>query len=64
MVQLGRQLGFARIEAICHVDHELSVRVLEKAGLSCEGTLGRHSVFPNLTAAAQHVRSYAWTSPD
>jgi [ribosomal protein S5]-alanine N-acetyltransferase len=37
-----------RISAICHVDNTRSARVLERAGLSLEGRLVRHTVFPNI----------------
>ena len=38
-----------RISAICHVDNIRSARVLERAGLSFEGRLVRHTVFPNIS---------------
>ncbi len=63
MVELGRALGFFRIEAACHVDHGPSARVLEKAGMTFEGILRRHSIFPNLSSEPQDVRSYAWAKP-
>lgn len=38
-----------RISAICHVDNSRSARVLRRAGLSLEGRLVRHTVFPNIS---------------
>jgi ribosomal-protein-alanine N-acetyltransferase len=48
MVALASRLGFARIEADCHVEHRASARVLEKAGMLHEGILRSFLVFPNL----------------
>ncbi|MEZ5557701.1 MAG: GNAT family N-acetyltransferase [Pseudomonadales bacterium] len=48
MVALARQLGLWRLEAICHVEHGASARVLHKAGFSREGVLRAHTRFPNL----------------
>jgi len=59
MIDLGRSLGFARIEAQCHVDHLASARVLEKSGMRLEAILPRQIVLPNLSPEPQDVRSYA-----
>jgi RimJ/RimL family protein N-acetyltransferase len=48
-----------RISAICHVDNARSARVLERAGLSLEGRLVRHTVFPNISAQPQDVLLWA-----
>ena len=48
-----------RISAICHVDNTRSARVLERAGLSLEGRLVRHTVFPNISAEPQDVLQFA-----
>ena len=49
-----------RISAICHVDNTRSARVLEGAGLSFEGRLVRHTVFPNIsTTEPQDVLQFA-----
>ncbi len=53
--------GIERVQAICHVDNAASARVLEKAGMRCEGVLRRYMVFPNVSADAQDVRMYART---
>lgn len=48
-----------RISAICHVDNTRSARVLEKSGLSLEGRLVRHTVFPNISPEPLDVLQYA-----
>jgi RimJ/RimL family protein N-acetyltransferase len=49
IVDVARSAGVLRLHALCHCDHAPSVRVLEKAGFECEGTLRRYVVFPNLS---------------
>ena len=41
-----------RVQAFCDVENRASARVLEKAGLTLEGTLRRYMVLPNLGDAA------------
>jgi ribosomal-protein-alanine N-acetyltransferase len=48
MVELSRQLGLCRLQALSHTEHRASQRVLEKSGFQREGVLRRHSEFPNL----------------
>jgi [ribosomal protein S5]-alanine N-acetyltransferase len=48
-----------RISATCHVDNTRSARVLERAGLSFEGRLVRHTVFPNISAEPLDVLQFA-----
>jgi ribosomal-protein-alanine N-acetyltransferase len=48
-----------RVEAICHVDHPASEKVLEKAGFELEGTLRRHTIFPNLAPEPQDVKLFS-----
>jgi RimJ/RimL family protein N-acetyltransferase len=48
MVALARQLGVRRLFALCHPEHRLSWRVLQKGGFVREGTLPRYAEFPNL----------------
>lgn len=48
MANVAREIGVRRLYALCHVDHPASARVLEKCGFALEGTLRRHSEFPNL----------------
>jgi len=48
MVDLAGKLDVKRLEAICHVDHRASARVLEKCGFQLEETLRQHTEFPNL----------------
>lgn len=48
MVDLARSAGIARLEAICHAEHEPSARVLEKCEFTREEVRREHFVFPNL----------------
>ena len=48
-----------RIQAYCDVENVASARVLEKAGLTLEGTLRRHLVLPNLGNEPRDVLCYA-----
>lgn len=45
---IARDIGLARLYALCHVDHRPSARVLEKSGFVREGVLHRYLDFPNL----------------
>jgi RimJ/RimL family protein N-acetyltransferase len=49
MVDLAYELGLGRLEAICHIDHRASVRVLEKCGFQLEEILRQNTEFPNLS---------------
>jgi RimJ/RimL family protein N-acetyltransferase len=51
MVELADALGLRRLQAVCHVDHRASARVLEKAGFAREGVMRRYLIFPNLEVA-------------
>jgi RimJ/RimL family protein N-acetyltransferase len=48
VVEISRNVGLARLYALCHVDHVKSARVLEKTGFAREGVLQRYLEFPNL----------------
>ncbi len=48
-----------RMQAYCDVENVASARVLEKAGLSFEGTLRRYLVLPNLGDEPRDVLCYA-----
>jgi RimJ/RimL family protein N-acetyltransferase len=48
MVDLSGQIGVTRLEAICHIDHQASARVLEKCGFQLEEILRQNTEFPNL----------------
>ncbi|HEX9655967.1 MAG TPA: GNAT family N-acetyltransferase [Bacteroidota bacterium] len=50
-----------RVGATCHTENIASARVLEKAGMTREGTLRRYSLFPNLGPIPADVYSYAIT---
>jgi len=63
MVELAQQTGVERLEAICHVDHQVSANVLEKCGFRQEEVRGEHFVFPNLAPqkksdVARYVREF------
>jgi len=49
MVDVARQTGVKRLEAICHAQHAPSARVLEKCEFLREALLPAHFEFPNLT---------------
>jgi RimJ/RimL family protein N-acetyltransferase len=48
IVGVSAAAGIVRLQAQCHVDHDVSARVLEKCGFVREGILQRYSEFPNL----------------
>ena len=52
MVEVSQAIGLVRLYALCHVDHDKSARVLEKAGFTKEGVLHRYLEFPNLAPGA------------
>jgi len=51
----------ARVWAVCAADNPASARVLEKAGLLCEGTLRRWAVLPNIGGEPRDCLCYART---
>ena len=60
MVDLARELGVKRLEAICHIDHRASAHVMEKCGFQLEEILRKHTEFPNLSPGQRSdVFSYA-----
>jgi RimJ/RimL family protein N-acetyltransferase len=48
ITEISAEIGIRRLYAYCHPEHRASSRVLEKCGYLLEGTLPRHTVFPNL----------------
>jgi ribosomal-protein-alanine N-acetyltransferase len=48
-----------RVWAVCAVDNPASARVLEKAGMTCEGILRRWAVFPNIDGAPRDCYCFA-----
>ena len=47
VLELLKNSSVWRVEALCHIDHDASARVLEKAGFELEGTLApAHDLFP------------------
>jgi [ribosomal protein S5]-alanine N-acetyltransferase len=51
--------GIVRVWATCDTDNHTSVRVLEKAGLTCEGRLRRSTVRPNLSPSPRDTLVFA-----
>lgn len=49
-----------RVWATCDVENAASARVLEKVGLSREGTLRRFAIRPNLSSEPRDAWLYAW----
>ena len=48
MIELARETGVYRLEAITHAQHDISAHVLLKGGFQKEGLLSGHTRFPNL----------------
>ncbi len=61
IAEMERDPKVRRISAVCHVDNTRSARVLQRAGLSLEGRLVRHTVFPNLGNDPQDVLQFGKT---
>lgn len=60
MVKVAREVGLARLYALCHIDHQASAHVLEKCRFTCEGVLRRYAEFPNLSPPGIYdVRCYS-----
>ncbi|BCM84152.1 GNAT family N-acetyltransferase [Methylobacterium indicum] len=58
------QPGIWRAVATCDVENRASARVMEKAGMRCEGVLRRHTIHPNLQPEPRDCRLYARTKDD
>ena len=58
MVDVAREIGLSRVQALCHVDHRPSAHVLEKCGFRRERLLRRFSEFPNLAGVPADVLCY------
>ena len=62
VVNIAAALSVRRLYALCHVQHKRSAGVLEGCGFLREGTLHKHTVFPNLgVPEPQDVYCYAQT---
>lgn len=48
MVGVARTIGISKLFALCHPEHERSVRVLEKCAFELDRACNRQIVFPNL----------------
>jgi RimJ/RimL family protein N-acetyltransferase len=57
MVGLARLLHVRQLEAVCHVEHRASARVLEKCGFQLAGLAPGALEFPNL---APGIKSDVW----
>jgi RimJ/RimL family protein N-acetyltransferase len=53
--------GMWRVWGVCDVENAGSARVMEKAGLSFEGVLRRHTIHPNVGTEPRDMRCYAKT---
>ncbi|MSP41276.1 MAG: N-acetyltransferase [Deltaproteobacteria bacterium] len=56
-----KQKEVFRVWAVCDVDNKASARVMEKAGMTREGTLKRWSLHPNLSDEPRDSLCYAIT---
>jgi RimJ/RimL family protein N-acetyltransferase len=62
MVDIARQVGVVRLYALCHPDHRVSSRVLEKCGFTRDREWSRPIEFPNLAPGrSEDVWCYART---
>jgi RimJ/RimL family protein N-acetyltransferase len=60
VMDLAHSMNLWRVDALCHWEHVDSAKVLEKGGFVLEGTLRRHTLFPNLhLGEPQDVLLYA-----
>lgn len=50
IVTVATDVGVRRLYALCHPEHSVSCRVLEKCAFMREATLRRYAEFPNLPA--------------
>lgn len=55
------QPGIYRIGALCDVDNPASGKVMEKVGMTYEGTLKRFGIHPNVSDEPRDVHSYSKT---
>jgi RimJ/RimL family protein N-acetyltransferase len=59
VVDVARQTGVRRLDALCHPEHRASWRVLEKCGFVQENDRSHRVEFPNLApGVAQEARRY------
>lgn len=64
MAWLRPQPTVYRIWAYCAVGHQRSARVLERAGMTYEGTLRRWVTLPNLADEPSDALAYSWVRGD
>jgi len=56
-----KEEGVYRVWAVCDVENRASVRVMEKAGMQCEGILHRWTMHPNRSDEPRDCYCYAKT---
>jgi ribosomal-protein-alanine N-acetyltransferase len=56
---LQRDQSVYRMWAVCHVNNVPSARLLQRCGLSLEGRLTRHGIFPNISLEPEDVLLFA-----
>ncbi len=58
---LALRLGVIRLTAMCHPEHQASLRVMQKCGFTRDGLLRGHTQFPNLApGVAADVLCYSF----
>lgn len=62
VIEVAASLGVARLSALCHAQHSMSQRVLEKCGFTRDGVC--ESDFPNLSPVRQQAFRYAHQRPE
>jgi [ribosomal protein S5]-alanine N-acetyltransferase len=64
MVQIAAAMGLEELSALCHAEHQASIRVLEKCGFSRDTGVISPMCFPNSALAApQPVVRYSRRTP-
>ena len=59
VLDVARQIGVARVHALCHPQHRASWRVLEKCGFVHDTSRSKQAEFPNLAPGQlQDARRY------
>jgi RimJ/RimL family protein N-acetyltransferase len=69
VIEVARQIGVVRLEALCHPQHRASWRVLEKCGFTRDTSWSQQAEFPNLAPGVlQDVLRYTvvlhWAAAD
>jgi RimJ/RimL family protein N-acetyltransferase len=56
---LLREPSVWRVWAYCDIENAASARVLEQAGMTCEGTARRYAIHPNISATPRDCYLFA-----